>query len=98
MSSKLQHLQFSKLYLSTHVTSNKVDDSQPVGLGHRALKTFAIYPSDRARVSRQSVAIFSFLFFSFSFFFERLIGLLFRGLDLLREVKQTKLDFGRFRS
>ena len=93
MISKLQHLQFSKLHLSTHVTSNKVGDSQPVGLGHRALKTFAIFPSDRAQVSRQSVTIFfSFLFF---FFFKRLIGLLSKGPDLLKVVKSIRLDFCR---
>ena len=67
-----------------------VGDSQPVGLGHRAFKTFAIYPSDCARVSRQ-VSQFFFFFCSF-FFFERLIGLLFRGSDLLKEVKGTRSD------
>ena len=61
MNLKLHHLQFAKPYLFTHVTSNKVDDSQPVGLGHRALKTIAIYPSNRAWVSRQSVIMFFFL-------------------------------------
>ena len=102
MSSKLQHLQFAKLHLSTHVMSNKVDDSQPVSLGHQGLKTFAIYPSDRARVSRKCVTIslFSLLFlflFSFSFLslLERLIGLLFRGPDLLKVVRSTRLDFCR---
>ena len=60
--------------------------------------TFAIYPSDRAQVSRQSVTIFFsflfFFFFFFFFFFERLIGLLFRGLDLLKVVKGTRPEFG----
>ena len=46
------HLQIAKLHLFTHVTSNKIGDSQPVGLGHQALKTFAICPSDHAQVSR----------------------------------------------
>ena len=101
MSSKLQHLQFAKLHLSTHVTSNKVVDSQPVGLGHRALKTFTIYPSDRARVSRQSVTIsfFSLFLFFFSFsslsLLERLIGLLLKGPNLLKVVKSSRLDFCR---
>ena len=38
--------------------------TQPVGLGHKALKAFVVDPSDRARVSRQSAAafLFSFLF------------------------------------
>ena len=49
---------------------HKVGGSQPVGLGHQALKTFAIYPSNRAQVSRQSVT---------NFFFERLIGLFIQG-------------------
>ena len=39
------------------------------GLGYRALKAFAIYPSDRARVSRQSVAIFLLFLFFFLFIF-----------------------------
>ena len=53
------------------------------GLGHQALKDFAIYPSDRVQVSRQSVAtfisLFHFLFlfsFSFIFYLEDYIGLL----------------------
>ena len=77
--------------------------TQPVGLGHQVLKTFAIYPSDRARVSRQSVEnflffSFSFIFFSFSFlfFFERLIGLFIEGgPNLLQVIKGTRPDFCR---
>ena len=65
MSSRLQHLQFAKFHLSTRVTSNKVDDSQPVGLGHRALKIFTIYPSNYVRVSRQVLQHFFFFFFLF---------------------------------
>ena len=76
---------------------HKVGDSRSVGLGHRALKTFAIYPSDRAQALRQSVTIFffSFLFLFLFFLFERLIGLLFRGPGLLKVVKGTRLDFCR---
>ena len=100
MSLRLQHLQFAKLHLSTRLTSNKVNDSQPVGLRHQALKTFAIYPSDCARVSRQVSQFFFFFFFFIPFFFvlsffERLIGLLFKGPDLLKVVKSTKPDFCR---
>ena len=60
---------YNSLNLTNHPCSeHKVGDSQPVGLGHKALKTFAVYPSDRARVSRQSVATF-FLFLFFIYFY-----------------------------
>ena len=94
MISRLQHLQLAKIH--------KVGDSQPVGLGHQFLKAYAIYPSNRARVSRQSVAIFFFFFFfSFSFlflflffFFGRHIGLLFmRVLNLLKVVNETRVGY-----
>ena len=72
--SRLQHLQLVQIHLSTHVASTKSVVPTSKGLGHRALKALAIYPSDRARVSRQIIAIFIlfsfciFFFFSFSFF------------------------------
>ena len=40
-------------------------------------------------------SFFFFFFLFFSFFFERLIGLLFKGLDLLKVVKGTRPDFCR---
>ena len=100
---RLQHLQLAKPHPSTHVVSTKVGDSQPVGLGQWALKTFTIYPSNRARVSRQSVAIFFFLFlflflFFSSFYFGRHIGLLFMGfLNLLKVVNEIRVGFAKFR-
>ena len=81
-------------------TSDKACDFQPISLRHQALKTFAIYPSDRARVSRQSVAIFLFFFFFFffffftSFYFGRHNDLLFMGvLNLLKVVNDTRSSF-----
>ena len=103
MISKLQHLQHVKLYPSTRVVRTKSVAPQPVGLGNRALKAFAIYPSDRARVSRQSVPIFFFFFFYFllflflfftSFYFGRHIDLLFMGvLNLLKVVNDTRVGY-----
>ena len=66
---KPKHLQFATLHPSTLVTSIEVGGSQPVGLGHRALKAFTICPSDLARVSRHVKCPLFFLFFSFFFFF-----------------------------
>ena len=51
--------------------TNFVDSAHPTvaRIRHRSLKAFAIYPSDRARVSRQSVMAFILLFLLFFFFF-----------------------------
>ena len=92
MISKLQHLQLAKLYPSTSVANTKSVPSE--GLGHRALKAFAIYPSDCARVSRQSVVIFIlFLFFFFSF--SRFSSFSFSTgvLNLLKVVNETRVGY-----
>ena len=95
MISKLQHLQFAKPHPSTHVASTKSVAPNMLVLGHQTLKTFVVYPSDRARVSSQIVAAFlSFFFFFFFFFLEDFIGLLFsRALNLLQVVNETRVGF-----
>ena len=81
MTSRTKHLRHAKLYLSTHVTNTKSMTPNQLRLRHRASKAFALYPSDRVRVSRQSVTACILLFLLFFFFllslflFGRLIGL-----------------------
>ena len=69
MTSRIKYLQFAILYPFTRVTNTKSMTPQPIGLGHRASKAFAIYPSDRVRASRQSFTTFIFIFLLFFFFF-----------------------------
>ena len=100
MTPRLQHLQLARPHLSTRVASIKSVAPNQLAYGTRLLKTFVIYPSDRARVSRQSVAIFLFFFFLFFFFsyfyFGRLIGLLLLGfLNLLKVVNETRIGFSK---
>ena len=98
MTSRIKHLQLVKLYPSTRVVNTKSMTPNQEGLGQRALKAFAIYPSDRVRVSRQSVTAFispfliSFCFcFFFSFSFGRLHWSSFVGnTNLLRVVNRSK--------
>ena len=81
MISRIKHLQHAKLYPFTRVTNTKSMTPNQLRLRTSGFKGFAIYPSDRVRVSRQSVTAFIFLFLLFFFFFlflflfGRLIGL-----------------------
>ena len=82
MTSKIKHLQFVKLYLSTHVTNTKSMTPNQLRLRHRVSKAFAIHPSDRVRVSRQGfTTLFFFLFFFFFFSFFFLLFLFFSFLE-----------------
>ena len=103
MISRIKHLQLAKLFPSTHVSNTKSATPNREGLGHRASKAFAIYPSDRARVSRQSIAIFfffsfSFLFlFLFHFFFFFFFFFFYTGvLNLLKAVNETRVGYANY--
>ena len=103
MISKLQHLQLAKLHPFTRVANTKSATPNSEGLGHRALKAFAIYPSDRARVSRQSVTIcllflFLFHFLFFFFLFWKTHWPPFHGvLNLFKVVNETRVGFAKLR-
>ena len=80
---------YSYMYYAPHRDGVLHCDSQPVSLGHQVFKTFAVYPSDRARVSRAKRRDTSFLFvflFVFLFILEDFIGLLFMGIHNLFKV------------
>ena len=83
MTSKIKHLQFVKLYLSTHVTNTKSTTPNQLRLRASGFKGFRHTPLGLCSgvMAKLHDFIFLFLFFFFFFFFFFLVFLFFSFLE-----------------